>query len=240
MPASEPRTGCAPASHAGTAAEVPPFPLYVRLEGAHVVCVGAGACAERKVKMLLAYGARLLVIAPEATDAVRRLADAGELSWEARPYADGDLDGALLVVCATDDAAVNHRVFVDAQRRGQLVNVVDDPANCNVILPSVLRRGKLQVAVSTAGAAPGLAGQIRRGLEREFPDWYGDYLDLLGEVRMLVKERIPGDTKLRASIYAKLYSSELDERIAAGERPDAEAVYTRIVVPLLESNGGAR
>lgn len=209
-----------------------PYPLFLYLGNMKVVCVGAGRCAERKVESLVGYGAHVTVIAPEATARVRELARAGAVTLVERPYRPGDLEGATFVIGATNDAQVNHQVFLEASRRGQIVNVVDDPENCNAILPSVLRRGDFQVAVSTAGAAPGVARRVRRELEGEFPAWYGDYIDLLGEVRALIKARVAGETAHRAPLYEAVYACGLEERFARGESPSAEEVYSEVVVPL--------
>lgn len=221
-------------AHGSTPGRAAPFPVFVYLEGMRVVCVGAGRCAERKVDALVGYGATVTVIAPRATERIRELAACGAVVLVERPYREGDLEGAGLVIGATDDAAVNHRVYLEASGHGQFVNVVDDPDNCNAIMPSVLRRGEFQVAVSTAGAAPGVAREVRRGLEREFPAWYGDYVGLLGEVRGLIKARVPGETGRRSPLYEAVYSCGLEGRLARGERPSAEEVYDAVVAPLLD------
>lgn len=215
-----------------------PYPLFIYLQGMRVVCVGGGRCAERKVETLVSYGALVTVIAPQVTDRVRGLADEGSVILVQRLFRAADLDGATLVIGATNDSQVNHQVFLEATRRHQIVNVVDDPENCNAILPSVLRRGDFQVAVSTGGAAPGVAGHVRRKLERSFPAWYGDYIDLLGEVRRLIKARVSGETSRRTALYQAVYDCGLEERIARGERPSAEEVYAAVVAPLVD--GGRR
>lgn len=211
-----------------------PYPLFVYLTGMRVVCVGAGRCAERKVESLVAHGASVTVVAPLATPRIRELAARGRIALVGRAYRPGDLAGATLVFGATGDAEVNHEVFLEATRRGQLVNVVDDPGNCNAILPSVLERGPFQVAVSTAGAAPGLARGVRRGLEGEFPAWYGDYVDLLGQVRGLVKARVPGPASVRSPLYEAVYAAGLEGRLSRGEALTAEGVFAEVVEPLLE------
>lgn len=218
----------------GIPAHAIPYPLFLYLGNMKVVCVGGGRCAERKVESLVGYGATVTVIAPEATARIRELAGEGSVALVERPYRSGDLEGATFVIGATNNAQVNHQVFLEATRRHQIVNVVDDPENCNAILPSVLRRGDFQVAVSTAGAAPGVARQVRRELEQKFPAWYGDYIDLLGEVRALIKARVVGETARRAPLYEAVYACGLEERLARGERPTAEEVYAWVVVPLLD------
>lgn len=224
-------------AHGRETSRAVPFPLFVYLQGLEVVCVGAGRCAERKVDSLVSYGARPTVIAPDVTPRVRELAEEGSVMLVERAYREGDLEGASLVIGATNDPKVNHQVYLEACRRGQIVNVVDDPKNCNAIMPSVLRRDAFQIAVSTAGAAPGVARDVRRSLEDEFPSWYGDYISLLEDVRDLIKQRVPGDSLRRAPLYEAVYSCDLKGLFARGEKPGAEEVYSRVVVPLL---GGRR
>lgn len=222
----------------GGDATAPPYPLFIYLEGQPVAVIGAGRVAERKVATLLERGAHVTVTAPEATEVLQQWAQAGRIVWRQRCYREGDLAGALLVFSATDDRAVNQAVYEEACRRIQLVNVTDSPDYCNAIVPSILRRGRLQIAVSTQGAAPELARDIRLGLEEEFPAWWEPYLDVMAEVRLLIKARVPGPSSTRAPLYAAVAESALKDRIKVGDRPSAEDVYARVVAPLLER--GAR
>lgn len=209
------------------------FPLFVRLDGARVVVVGAGDVAARKVNDLVTQGARITVVAPEACDGIRKLARTGAISWERRSYQLGDLAGALLCVVATSDRSVNEAAYAEASASSILVNVVDVPDLCTCIVPSVLRRGRLQIAVSTGGAAPAVARDIRHRLEEEFPGWWEDYLDLMAEVRAIVKQRVPGPSRARTPLYEALAASDLEDRLASGERPCAQDVYDDVVAPLL-------
>lgn len=212
----------------------PPFPLFIDLSGAHTTVVGAGAVAERKIATLLEHGAHVTVVAPEATEAVRAWARDGRLAWRDRPYRTGDLAGALLAIGATSSRAVNETVHAEACARTMLVNIVDVPDLCNAIVPSVMRRGSLQIAVSTAGAAPSVARDVRRELELRYPAYWERYLDVLGDVRALIKQRVEGPAEKRAPLYEATAQGGLLERIAAGEDPSAEEVYNTFVEPLLE------
>ncbi len=211
-----------------------PYPLFIRLEGQDIVVVGAGAVAARKVKTLLDYGARVLVIAPQACSDLIALADEGCIVWRRREYRKGDLEGSLLCVVATGLREVDESVYREARAAHIPVNVVDVPELCTFIAPSIMRRGQLQVAVSTNGAAPGVSRTIRQELEGRFGDWWTEYIDCLAEVRSLVKERVAGPARVRTPIFEALGSACLEDRFAAGEHPSAEAVYEEIVVPLLE------
>ena len=223
-----------PATGETAAACPPPSPLFVYLDGARVVVVGAGDVAERKIATLLEYGADVIVVAPEATPQVEQWAADGAIAFERRSYAHGDLEGALLVIGATNVRSVNEAVYAEASERSMLVNIVDVPDLCNTIIPSVLRRGNLQIAVSTAGSAPSVARDIRRSLEEQYSQAWEGYIDLLGEVRGLIKQRITGPASARMPIYEMLGSSDLLERLEAGERLGAEEVYDGYVVPFCE------
>lgn len=210
-----------------------PYPLFVRLAGRRVVVVGAGGVAARKVETMLAYGADVTVVAPEAVEPIAALARAESIAWERRRYVEGDLAGAALAIVATGDSAVDEAAYREAVAENTLVNVVDVPELCTCIVPSVMRRGQLQVAVSTNGAAPSVAREVRRELEERFPAWWEDYIDLLADVRALVKERVPGPAQARTPLFEAVRAAGLEERFAAGERPDARNVYDAVVVPLV-------
>jgi len=141
------------------------FPIFLKLAGKRCVVVGAGNIAESKIESLLAAEARVTVVAPEASARVQEWAASGELTWEAREYRQGDLVGAFLVVAGTATPAVNRAVFAEAAARDILCNAVDDPPFCDFYFPSVVRRGELQIAISTAGESPALAQRLRKELK---------------------------------------------------------------------------
>ena len=204
------------------------YPVFLDLAGRLSVVIGGGAVAERKVTTLVDHGARVVVVSPDLTAALEDLARQDRISVERRPYVRGDLDGAFIVVCSTDSEEVNRAVYAEAEHVGCLVNVVDVPELCNFIVPSIVSRGPLQIAVSTAGAAPAVAKRIRRGLEVEFGDEWGDYVELLGRVRALVMVSEP-DGERRARVFEAIADSDLLDRIRRGERPEAPEVYAEFV-----------
>jgi len=159
------------------------FPIFLKLEGRRSLVVGAGSVAEQKIRGLIESGAKVQVVAPQATDSVSEWAAAGVIEWQARTFELGDLDGVLLVIVATSSSEINANVFRAAQQRGVLCNVVDDPPHCDFYYPSVVRRGDLQIAISTAGHSPALAQRLRRELEMQFGPEYRDWLSQLGEAR---------------------------------------------------------
>lgn len=156
------------------------YPVSLDLAGQPVLVVGGGPVAARKVDALIRAGARVTVVSPEA---VAGIADHPDLVWLRREYRPGEADTYRLVVTATNDRAVNSAVARDCDAANIFVNSADDPANCSFILPSVARRGDLQVAVSTNGRSPALARWLRRRIEREIDSGYTALLDLLAEAR---------------------------------------------------------
>lgn len=155
------------------------YPIFLNLSGRRCVVVGGGEVASRKAWNLFQAGAEVVVISPELNTELESIA--AEL--HRRAYREGDLDGAYLVFAATDVREVNAAVAREARERGIMVNVADEPSEGNFSLPSILRRGRLQVAVSTGGASPALARSIRRELEGVFgPEW-ADLVRRVGEAR---------------------------------------------------------
>jgi precorrin-2 dehydrogenase/sirohydrochlorin ferrochelatase len=203
----------------------PYYPVFLDLADRLAVIVGGGGVAERKIATLLEYGPRVLVIAPEVTPAVEALAASGAIKLERRGYVRGDLQGAFIVVCATSSEEVNRAVHAEAEERGSIVNVVDVPDLCSFIVPSIVRRGTLSVAISTGGAAPTVAKRLRKHVQEHLgPEWE-TYVTLLGEVRVLVMERVPGGEADRKPIFEALADSDLLDRIRAGELPSAEDLF---------------
>jgi precorrin-2 dehydrogenase / sirohydrochlorin ferrochelatase len=163
--------------------------MFLKLDGRHCLVVGAGKVAESKIRSLLLAGATVRVVAPVATTAVTSWAEAGVLAWEQRPFESRDLDGTFLVVAATSSPVVNDLVFRAAQERGVLCNAVDDPKRCDFYYPAVVRRGDLQIAISTAGRSPALAQRLRRELESRFGPAYAGWVSALGKAREILFEQ---------------------------------------------------
>src|SRR5580704_1631169 len=162
---------------------MPLFPISLKLRGRLCVVVGGGAIAESKIQSLLAAEAHVVVIAPEVTECVAGWARAGQIEWQARAFAAEDLCGAFLVVAGTSSARVNHEVFQRCEAEGILCNVVDDAEYCHFYYPAVVRRGALQIAISTEGQSPALAQRLRKELERQFGPEYEHWLTQIGKIR---------------------------------------------------------
>ena len=162
------------------------FPMFLKLEGRQCLVVGAGKIGEPKIGGLLDTGASIRVVALDASPAVREWAREGKIELELRAFLAEDLDGAFLAVVATNSRSLNERVYREAQRRGVLCNVVDVPDLCDFFYPAVVKRGDLQIAISTAGQSPSLAQKIRQQLEKQFGPGYAAWVAELGETRRLI------------------------------------------------------
>jgi len=196
------------------------FPMFVKLEGRQCLVVGAGKVGELKIAGLLETGARIRAVAPEAAAAVREWARAGKIELELRAFKADDLDGAFLAVVATSSRTLNERVYREAQARGVLCNVVDVPDLCDFFYPSVVRRGDLQIAVSTAGQSPSLAQKIRQQLEKQFGPGYATWVAELGETRKLILAS-DLDKEHKLELLHALASREAVEKALAENRERA-------------------
>jgi precorrin-2 dehydrogenase/sirohydrochlorin ferrochelatase len=159
------------------------FPMFLKLTARRCVVVGAGTIAESKIESLLTAEAQVTVVAPEALPRVREWAEGGDIEWAQREYREGDLAGAFLAVAATATPEVNRAVFAEATERGVLVNAVDDPPFCDFYFPSIVKRGELQIAISTAGQSPALAQRLRKEINAALPLDVGEWLMELGRLR---------------------------------------------------------
>jgi precorrin-2 dehydrogenase / sirohydrochlorin ferrochelatase len=159
------------------------FPLFLKLEGRPCVIVGAGPIAEGKIEGLLDTGAHLRVVAPEATEKIREWDRSAKLEWHQRPFQPSDLDGMFLVVASTNSTPLHEQIFAEAQKRQVLCNIVDVPHLCDFYYPAVVRRGPLQIAISTSGQSPALAQRLRKDLEIQFGPEYEQWLTHLASLR---------------------------------------------------------
>lgn len=195
--------------------------------------IGGGRVAERKVAGLLEAGARVKVIAPEVTEELSRLAEEGRIELELRPYRRGDLRGAFLVIAATDDPQVQEEVFAEAEEERIFCNVVDRPALCSFIVPSVVKRGRLQLAISTSGASPALARRLREQLEEQFGPEYEEYLELMARWRQEILARGLSEEEKR-QIFNQLVLAPIPLWLKRGERAYLEALACSLGLSLEE------
>jgi precorrin-2 dehydrogenase/sirohydrochlorin ferrochelatase len=193
------------------------FPIFLKLQGRRCLVVGAGKIGQGKVAGLLRAGASIVVVGPQATRWIQTKAQAGALTWHPRKFAAGDLKGALLVVAATDSNSTNEAVSRSCARRGILCNVVDVPEHCDFFYPSVVRRGPLQIAISTGGQSPSLARRLRIELTQQFGPEFGAWLKNVGQRRKeLLQQQLT--TPERRKLLKEISSSDSFAQFVGGGR----------------------
>lgn len=215
---------------------MPYYPVLLDLRGRKALVVGGGAVATRKIETLVGCGAVVHVIARELSPEIGLLVEEGKIEHIGREFREDALEGAFLVVAATDEASLNHRISVSAKGRGLLVNAVDQPSDCNFIVPSVLRRGDLLISVSTSGKSPALAKKVREELERLFVPEYGPFLTLLGRLRRDILEKDLSQDENRR-IFEELVHSPLLDAIVLGDWMQVASILTRVLsVPISDGD----
>jgi precorrin-2 dehydrogenase/sirohydrochlorin ferrochelatase len=201
---------------------MPLFPIFLKLTARPCLVVGGGNLAESKIESLRAAEAAVTVIAPWASPAIEALAAAGEVAWHRRPYQPGDVaPGTFLVVTATDVPEVNRAVYLEATSKSILCNAVDDPPYCDFYFPSLVKRGDLQIAISTAGASPALAQRLRKELNAALPLDLGAWLEDLGNLRREVLQLEPLNEARKSLLH------ELAQRPVCGFDACPSRAYAR-------------
>jgi siroheme synthase-like protein len=204
------------------------LPIFVKLTGRPSLLVGAGEVALQKIPSLLAAEARLRVIAPHVRPEIAALASEGRLEAIEREFADTDLDGVFLVIAATDSSAVNAAVYRAAVERNILCNSVDDPPHCDFYFGSIVTRGDLQIAISTAGESPALAQRLRSEIDEQLPGDLGPWLRDLGELRREVLAAYPAGEERKVLLHTLAHrdvcgSRECPARKLAFEQKEVSA-----------------
>ena len=195
------------------------YPVLLDLAGRRCVMVGGGLVAERRVEGLVAAGARVIVISPRLTPALAALAAEGRIEHEPRAYHEGDLTGADLAFVATDRGEVNAAVAGEARERSVWINAADDPPRCTFILPALVRRGDLTVAVATGGSSPALARAIREELETYLTEDYATHASIAAEARREVRA---AGTPVTAEAWRRALGPEVRRLIVERGRDDAK------------------
>lgn len=184
------------------------YPVYIDISKRKCVVAGGGDVAERKVERLLECGARVVVIGNELTPNLEAMKNEEKISHIPDNYKNDYIEGALLVIGATDRDEINERIYRDSRERGILVNIVDDPAKCDFILPSVFQQGDLSIAISTGGKSPALARNLREELEQRYGHEYRILLNIMGDIReKIISRGEPSDEN------RKLFESVLNSDI---------------------------
>ncbi len=211
-------------------------PLHIDLKGRECLVFGGGAVAERKVKVMLAYLAKVTVVSPDLTSTLSDLVDSKTINYLADIYRPAYLKDRFMVICATDSEDINRKAAEDCIEQGILVNSVSEPDKCTFFLPALLKKGPLSIAVSTAGRSPSLSCRIRDKLDSFFGPEYEDYINFLGEVRSQVIERI-ADKKSRRAVFEYLAGDEFFSAFKVSSRHEIEKIVERIVAEKESGSG---
>ena len=204
------------------------YPIFLQLERRTVLVVGGGSVALRKVETLLEYGALVRLVSLELTRPFMALMEKDQVAYLGPRFREEYLDGIFLVIAATDDHDLNHTISVSARSRGLLVNAVDQPEDCTFIVPSIVRRGDLSIAVSTSGKSPAFARRVREGLEQRFGDEYGIFLALMGKVRERVLALGLSQAE-NSRFFKEIVDADLPKAISAQQWEAVEAALRRIL-----------
>lgn len=204
------------------------YPIHLDVRNRNCLVVGGGSVATRKVSTLLNCDAKVTVISLAVTPKLRELADGGTLTLKKRSYRADDLKDRFLVIGATDDQRLNRQISNDAEKLNILCNIADRPEMCNFILPSMVARGDLIITISTAGKSPALAKKLRKTLENQFGEEYGDFLQLMGAIRkkLLSESHAPETHK---QLFNRLIDSELLDMIREGNKKDINSLLLKIL-----------
>jgi len=204
------------------------YPVFLELEGKTALVVGGGRVAQRKVETLMECGAFVHLVSRELTDRLAELIDAGRVRLLGQEFREEHLAGVFLVFIATNDMELNRKVSESARDLGLLVNVADQPAHCNFIVPSIVTRGDLLLAISTSGKSPALARKIREELEDRFGAEYETLLTLMGRLRKEVLSLGLAQEE-NSRIFHEIVDSPVLEVLSQGNREEVKAILARIL-----------
>jgi precorrin-2 dehydrogenase/sirohydrochlorin ferrochelatase len=204
------------------------YPMMLDVRGRPAVVVGGDRVAAEKAAALRASGAHVTVIAPDFCDELQEQGRQGQITLRQKAYEPGDLAGAFVIIAATSDPQLVEAIWAETREGGQLVNIVDVPARCSFIMPSILRRGQLTIAVSTEGASPSLAKRIRQRLEEYFPHAYGTYLRLAATARTHLR-RSSLSYERRDDFFSDFFASDILARLEAGDERGATATTAALL-----------
>jgi len=204
------------------------YPILIELKEKIAIIVGGGSVAERKAKTLLEYGAIIHIVSRQLTNKLNKLVEDKQIKYLGEKFREEDLNDAFVVIAATDDKELNHEISEISRKRGLLTNAVDQPSDCNFIVPSITKRGDLIIAISTSGKSPALAGKIRKELEKQFDIKYESFLVLMGRVRNEVMSRGLSQTE-NSQIFHKIIDSPILNAIANKDWARIESILRDIL-----------
>lgn len=202
------------------------YPIMLDIKNKKCTVVGGGKVAERKVKALIKYDAKVVVISPNVTSKIQEFYEEGKVKLIRREYEEGDLSSSFLVYAATNDDEINQLCRRESKEKGIILNVVDNPDICDFVVPANINRGDLSLSISTNGKSPMLSRKIREDLEKIYSKEYSEYVKILGEIRDEVKKEVK-DIHERRKIFLKLVYSKGIDRYIRGEITDLKKeLYT--------------
>jgi len=194
------------------------LPIFLKLRARRVLVVGGGNVAESKIDSLLLSEAEVYVVAPELNANVAQLARTGKIVWRRKSFDPRDLDDIFLVIAATNVPEVNHLVYRLAEERSILCNAVDDPEHCHFYYGAVVRRGALQIAISTDGLSPALAQRLRRELEQQFGPEYEAWLEYLGAMRDLIRASTADEQSRKEQLHKLVEPAAFADFVSSQDR----------------------
>jgi len=206
------------------------YPIFLDIKGRSCLVVGGGDVGTRKVETLLECGALVTVVSLDTTETLRRLGEDKRITLDLRGYSPSDLDGRFLVIGATNDEQLNQQLSLDAEKRNMLCNIADRPAACNFILPAIVQRGDLVMAISTSGKSPAFAKKLRKDLEQEYDEAYGVFLNLMGAIRsrLLMEKHAPEEHK---PLFQKIIDSEIISWIQHRQFEEIDSLLLEVLGP---------
>lgn len=202
------------------------YPIYLDIENRDVVIIGGGNVCARKAETMMKYGARVTVVSPEFTDEIEQWAREGCLAIKRKKYDHGDLEGANIVIASTDDQSVNEQIAADCRARRIPVNVVDVTPLCEFIVPAIIEKGSIQIAVSTGGKSPALARTLKEDLQRSIGPEYAEVNDVLGTLRDSAKRVLPTDVD-RKRFFDGILAEGILDLLRGGKRREAYETIAR-------------
>jgi len=204
----------------------PYYPIFLDIEGRRVVIIGGGSVCTRKAEAMLRYGARVVVVSPDFTDEIETWAREGKLEIRRKKYDEGDLESATIVIASTDDDQVNTQIADDCRKHRIPVNVVDVTHLCEFIVPAIVDKGSVQIAVSTGGKSPALARTLKEDLQRFVGPEYDEINELLGSLRDEAKKKLPTDMD-RKRFFDGIIAQGILDMLREGRRRDAYETILR-------------
>ncbi len=204
------------------------YPVHLDIQNRNCLVVGGGSVGTRKVMTLLDCGARVVVVSPAVTEKIEELSNNGQIKLQKRGFKLTDLDEMFLVIGATDNQELNRQIHTGTERLGMLCNIADRPEDCNFILPSIVNRGDLIIAISTSGKSPAFAKKIRKDLEKEFGKEYGEFLKLMGTIRkkLLSEDHEP---EVHKYLFEQLIDRDLINMIKERQTEDIDSLLIEIL-----------